>query len=128
MARKKYPLLREPYESELTYFKKNPHVAGMATEDDRVIFNPYSSVIPHQSDAIYKNESSRTFMKKFNRQPKYELTDDQKSRFKDYGSDSEIKSTIAARGLSGDESSGEMTSEQKHFIKRLASQMRRSGY
>lgn len=126
--KKKYPLLRDPYDSENQYFEKNPHVAGMATEDDRVIFNPHSSAIPNQSDSIYKNEASRIYMRKHGVRPDYELTEDQNSRFKGYGTPQDIAETIAGRGISGDESSGELTENQKQFIKKLSNQMIRDGW
>ncbi len=121
-------LLREPYESELKYFKKNPQVAGMATEDERVIFNPYSSVHPEHSDSIYQNEASRIFMRKSKNRPKFKLTNQQKKTFKDYGDEQDIRETIAARILSGDESSGEATSEQKDYVESLRNEMMEMGY
>jgi hypothetical protein len=38
--------MRKPYAGELDYFKNNPSVAGMATEDNKVILNPYSRLTP----------------------------------------------------------------------------------
>lgn len=128
MKNNKYPLLREPYPSELDYFKKNPHVGGMATEDQKVIFNPYSKVHPNNSDSIYKNESSRIFMKKFSHLPKYTLTNRQKQSFKDYGNEDEAKQTIAGRILGNDKSAEDITDEQKEFVKKLAMEMNRKGY
>lgn len=124
----KYPLLRDPYEKELEYFKKNPHVAGMATEDEKIIFNPYSKLIPEKSNSIYRNEAARIYMKKHAMRPTYEITEDQKKIFEDYGSPQDIKETIVGRGISGDESSGELTNEQQIFIKKLANQMLREGW
>ena len=124
----KYPLLREPYESESKYFKENPHVAGMATEDDRVIFNPYSSVHPEHSDSIYKNEASRLFMRKTKNRPKYKLTKAQREAFKDYGEEQDVRETIAARLLSGDESAGEPTHEQNEYVDWLKNQLMDAGY
>ena len=37
------------YEGEDKYFKENPHVAGMAAEDDRIIMNPYSKLTERES-------------------------------------------------------------------------------
>lgn len=125
---KKYPLQRDPYESEVEYFKKNPHVAGMATEDEKVIFNPFSKVIPKHSDSIYKNEASRIYMKKNGMRPDYEITEDQKKRFEGYGSPQDVKETIVGRGISGDESSGDLTEHQRKFIKQLSNQMIRDGW
>lgn len=121
-------LLREPYESELKYFKENPGVAGMATEDDRVIFNPYSSVHPKNSDSIYQNEASRIHIRKSKNKPKFNLTKEQKESFKDYGQDQDIRDTITARIISGDESAGKFTPEQKEYADRVRNEMMEMGY
>lgn len=118
-----FPLLREPYESELEYFKGNPHVAGMATKDEKVIFNPFSSVHPEQSDSIYKNEASRVFMKKGKFRPLFPLSKQQEEDFKDYGDLQNIRETIAARALAGDESAGELNDEQRIFVQKLKKKM-----
>lgn len=115
----KYPLLRSPYESELEYFKKNPKVAGMATEDQKVIFNPYSEVHPKYSENIYKNEVSRILMRNSKNRPDFDLTEEQKKSFKGYGSEQDIKETIMARALSGDESAGNLTQAQKKYLESL---------
>ena len=52
-------LVREPYASELDYFKKNPSVSGMATEDNKVILNPYSNLKPEEYKAVVINETAR---------------------------------------------------------------------
>lgn len=118
-----YQHLREPYESELKYFKENPHVAGMASEDDKVIFNPYSDVHPKNSESIYLNEASRIYMRNSKNRPKFKLSKDQKEKFKDYGNDEDIRETIAARIFSGDESAGKPSSEQLDFVNKLKNSM-----
>lgn len=126
--KRKYPLLRDPYDSELDYFKNNNHVAGMATEDDKVIFNPYSEVIPNHSDSIYKNEASRIYMRQKGMRPDYEITQDQAKRFTGYGEPQDIKETIVGRGIAGDDSAGDLTDQQREFIKKLSNQMIRDGW
>lgn len=116
----KHPLLRDLYDTEKDYFRNHPEVAGMATEDDRVIFNPYSNVHPKYSDNIYKNEASRILMRNSEDRPSYDLTEQQKQAFKDYGSDQDIRETIAARAFSGDSSSGDLTQEQQEYLKKLS--------
>lgn len=123
-----YSLLRDPYESELSYFKKNPNVAGMATEDERVIFNPYSHVHPKNSDNIYKNEAARIHIRKSKNKPKFKITPEQHESFKDYGEEQDIRDTIAARILSGDESAGNFTPEQKEYADMLNNEMMEMGY
>lgn len=123
-----YPLLRKPYDSEVEYFKSNPDVAGMATEDDRVIFNPYSNVHPKHSDAIYKNEASRLYMKKSKNRPKFKLSDAQKKAFEGYGDEQDIRETIAARLLSGDESAGVASYDQLQYVDWLKNNMMQDNY
>lgn len=110
-------LLRDPYASELEYFKKNPSVAGMATEDDRVILNPYSGPGINK-DAVIKNESVRIFMKKNKIVPDFSLTTQQLNKFKgtEYEKNElELKRSIVARILSGDPSAGDVTQEQRKY-------------
>ena len=100
-----YSRLRDPYESELEYFKTNPHVGGMATEDARVILNPYSQNV--NRDAIYQNELARLYMRE-NESPRFKLTPEQ-IKFLDAttyrnASPEDRNQTIAARILSGDPS------------------------
>ena len=112
--------MREPYESELQYFKKNPNVAGMAAEDNKVILNPFSNRKPEEFQSVAINESSRILMRKNPKYaPRFELTDQQKS-FLDStsyrnASDEDRKATIAARILSKDPSAGIPSSEQTLF-------------
>lgn len=116
--------LREPFESELKYFEKNPNVAGMATEDNKVILNPYTKLKPEEYKAVAINETARLLIKnnpKF--RPTFELTNQQQN-FLDtttYRTADSLdrKATIAARLLSGDPSAGVPTSEQLLFINEL---------
>lgn len=108
--------IREPYPSELDYFKKNPHVAGMATEDDAVILNPHSGLTPEQQSAVTMNEQARVYMRKNKIVPDFDLTPQQKADFKDYGDEGTIKQTIAARILAGDSSALDVTYEQKRWV------------
>ena len=48
---------RSPYPSEMNYFKQNPLVGGMATEDNKIILNPYSGLTRQQNNAIKQNET-----------------------------------------------------------------------
>ena len=114
---------RQPYESELEYFKKNTNVAGMATDDDAVILNPFSNLKEKEYQAVAINEASRILMRRPSYMPDFDLTDEQ-TRFLDSttyrtASDQDRKATIAARLISGDPSGGISTSEQSAFIKTL---------
>jgi hypothetical protein len=52
--------------------------------------------------------------------PQFSLTDEQKTRFKNYSAnESDIRATIAARILSKDPSAGTATPEQTEYVNRL---------
>ena len=75
-------LVRKPYPSELDFFK-NLHypVAGMATEDNRIIINPNNGLNEKQNNALKKLEASRIYMKQNNLNPNLDLTPGQKQFF-----------------------------------------------
>lgn len=60
---KQQTIERTPYQSELDYFKANPTVAGMATEDNRVIINPYSNLTKDEKNSVFQNEKARIIMR-----------------------------------------------------------------
>ena len=88
---------REPYSGELEFFKKNTHVGGMATEDNRVILNPFSKLSTQEKLSVLQNERARVFMRTSGKRPDFELTPEQRLKFSTYGSEQDIKETIAAR-------------------------------
>lgn len=101
--------VRSPYEGEVAYFRGAPHVAGMATEDGKIILNPFSPLSQAQRDAVARNEASRLYMRDVKYQPKFQATEEQKKFFAntEYGKpehELDMKHTILARILSGDES------------------------
>lgn len=101
-----YPI-RKPYGSEDEFFKKNPTVAGMAAEDDRIILNPYSKLSASEKAAVAKNEAYRIYMRQKDVNPSFKVTQDQMSMFTGtaYAKDEKsMKQTIIARILSGDPS------------------------
>lgn len=118
-------LEREPYTSEVEFFKQNPITAGMATEDNRVIVNPYSNLSEIERKALIKNETSRVLMRNMpsNERPSFSITPEQRSAFKNYGSEQDIRETIAARILTGDPSAGAATQEQMAFASSLEGKM-----
>ena len=114
--------MREPYESELEYFKKNPNVAGMAAEDDKIILNPYSTLKPQEQESVKLNEAARVHMRRgMLPAPRYELTPEQQKAFSTYGTGNidDIRQTLAARLLSGDPSALTPTPEQQDYVKQL---------
>ena len=121
-------LMREPYETELEYFKSNPKVSGMATEDDRIILNPNSKLSKSEKDAVALNEYGRIVMRT-NPQfaPNFKLTDEQAkflstNTYKDAPEEDKL-ATIAARLLSGDPSAGTPTIDQLKFVNKLKEYM-----
>jgi hypothetical protein len=114
--------IRKPYKSELEFFKKRPEVAGMATEDSKIILNPFSSNNPQEQNLVAQNEALRLFMNENKVNPNFSLTKEQKSMFKgsEYETDEQsAKQSIIARFLTGDPSVGNVTKEQKDYADAL---------
>jgi len=106
---------REPEEGELDFFKKRPEVAGMATDDNKILLNPFSKNSPAEQQAVAQNEALRLFMRQQEINPEFELTKEQQDFFKgtEYAKDqSAAKQTILARILTGDPSAKNATPEQ----------------
>ncbi len=116
--------MRKPYEGEMDYFSKNREVSGMATEDGKVILNPYSNLKPEEYQSVAVNESARLLMRQNpSLVPDFELTD-QQVRMLDTGTyrnadPVDRRATIAARLLAGDPSGGVPTAEQTMFVNDL---------
>lgn len=121
-------LMRKPSASELEYFKQNPTVSGMATDDNRVILNPYSKLTEQEKKAVALNETARIKMRTTPElKPNFDLTPEQ-TKFLDsntykQASDEDRKATIAARILSGDPSAGTPTDQQLQFVETLKGSM-----
>ncbi len=117
---------RLPYLSELFYFKNNPQVGGMATEDNMITMNPYSQLNPKQMNAVRMNEAARVHMNQFGA-PLFNLQQSQNDYLNttDYrnATEAQRKATIAARMLSGDPSAGFGTAEQRQFVYDLKKRM-----
>lgn len=95
------------FAGEDTYFRQNPSVAGMATEDGKIIINPYSTLSNTEKKAVVKNEAFRLYMRENNVVPKFAVTPQQKEAFKNTeygGNETALKQTIVARILTGDPS------------------------
>lgn len=122
--------MRKPYAAELKFFKERPEVAGMATEDNKIILNPFSKNSPEEQQAVARNEALRLYMKMGNVEPDFELTKDQQSFFKgtEYEEDPvNARRTTLARILTGDPSAGTITSEQSQFADKFLSQIGLAG-
>lgn len=114
--------IRKPYNTELSYFKSNPNVAGMATEDNKIILNPYSKNTAKEQEAVAKNEAIRLFMNIQNIAPSFDLTEEQQKFFKGSAYEKDpvaAKQTIISRILSGDPSAKNVTEEQMKAAKEI---------
>jgi hypothetical protein len=120
-----YDLLREPFQSEMDYFDKNRNVTGMATEDNKIILNPYSKLNEKQKDAVIKNEATRILIRTGQvEKPIFDITEEQ-GKFLDNttyknASEDDRKATIAARLLTGDSSGQTATEDQMNYISKLS--------
>ena len=117
-------LMRNPQDDELDYFKNNPNVTGMATDDNRIILNPFSKLTDKEKELVALNEAARIKMRTDAKlAPNFELTPAQveflNSNTYKQASDQDRKATIAARILTGDPSAGTPTEEQNQFVDRL---------
>jgi len=106
---------------EEAYFKANPHVAGMAADDNKIIMNPFSKLKDNEKQAVMMNEAARVHMRsKLIDAPNFDLTPTQAKKFAEYSQDpNDIKQTIAARILSGDPSAADVTPEQQAYADKL---------
>lgn len=113
--------MRAAFADEKEFFKNRPDVKAMAGEDDNVVLNPFIQISPKDSASLFKNESARIQMDRFGLAPRFSLTEKQRKIFKDYarGDENAIRQTIIARILSGDESAGDITDEQKREATRI---------
>lgn len=107
--------VRDPYKSELEFFKKRPEVAGMATDDSKIILNPFSTLSKNELNSVLQNEALRIFMRQNEVNPSFDLTKSQMEAFRgsEYENDSNAsKQTILARILTGDPSAKDASLDQ----------------
>ena len=122
-----YGEYRQPYQSELDYFKNNTNVGGMATEDNKIILNPYSNLNDKERRQVGLNEGVRLFLRE---NPNYignfGLTNQQKQSLGNYSNNiDDIRSTILARILTNDPSAGNATIRQKFNANRVRNAINR---
>lgn len=122
--------IREPYEDEHQYFKENPRVAGMATDDGRIIVNKHSGLKPIEQDALIKNEASRLLMREKGYKFDFDVTPEQMAPFQAMGDEyskpenyHHLQSTILARIISGDPSAGNVTPQQQQWANRIRAEL-----
>jgi hypothetical protein len=111
------------YPGELDYFRANPHVAGMAAEDDRVILNPYSRNTSQEQEAVRRNEAARIWMRNNpHLAPSFGMTAGQQNFFKGSAYENNLqpmRETLAARLLTGDPSAGQPTRAQNGYVQNV---------
>jgi hypothetical protein len=123
--------IRKATESEIKYFKDNPKVEGMMSQDsDQVVLRPkeMSKLTPKERRGLAENENFRLFIRKNKPQLDFKLTDEQKENLSDTdyaktGNDYQAKATILARIYTGDKSGGKATKEQTTLLNKLAKEM-----
>jgi hypothetical protein len=115
------PLRSKLFPGEEQYFRNNPHVAGMAAEDNQIVMNPYSRLSKGELDAVMQNEAARVHMRTGTvAPPRFALSPEQENAFKSYSNDPiDRASTIAARILSNDPSALAPTAEQLEYVNQL---------
>ena len=116
--------IRKPYLSEQVFFMTNPDTPGMAVEDGQIVMNPNSKLLPHERQALARNEAARLFMFENKIVPEFDVTPEQAQSFAGTpygkpGSEPYMRQTIAARVLTGDPSAKNFTPEQKQFADEL---------
>lgn len=124
MPNGRIPRRDQLFPGEDAYFKANPHVTGMAAEDNQVIINPYSTLNENEREAVATNEYARILMRNGTNRPAYQVTPQQRQSFAgtEYGkpeNEQSLRETIAARILTGDKSAGQATPEQSQFVEQL---------
>lgn len=114
--------IREPFASEMEFFKKNLNVSGMAAEDNRIVLNPLSKLNDKEMLSVAMNEASRLYMRENKMEFNFDLTPGQHEQFKGSGYEKDEQSkrhTILGRIISGDPSMLDMTSEQRLWAEKL---------
>jgi len=120
--------VRKPYKSEINFFVDRPEVAGMASEDNKIVLNPYSKNSPEQQRYVAQNEALRLFMTQNNFVPNFSLTKEQKNFFKntEYAQDEDAaKQSIIARYLTNDPSMQNITQDQSSYAKKLLDMLKK---
>lgn len=111
------------YPGELDFFRANPHVAGMAADDDRVILNPFSRNSQREQEAVRNNEAARIWMRNNpHLAPSFGVPQQQQQFFRgsSYESDPQaMRETMAARLLTGDPSAGQPTRAQSGYVENI---------
>jgi hypothetical protein len=101
----------------------------MYAEDGKIIINPFMEMDDNMRKAIIRNETVRGFLRQRNLMPIFDLTPKQSHIFRSmnggrgYGNDTDIRSTIVGRILSGDKSALDVTREQEAYADEIRKAM-----
>jgi hypothetical protein len=118
--------VRRPYKSEDAFFLLNPDTTGMASEDGRIVLNPYSGLKYEQQLTVAKNEAIRLFMRENQIDPQFKVTPKQMKAFQGsaYGTDEPaFRQTLVARILTNDSSAEDVTDEQRKVAQSIMQQL-----
>lgn len=120
--------IREPNEIENNFFRENKDVAGMATDDNRIILNSFSGLTPENQRSVAENEATRLHMREKGYKFDFPVPQVMQNPFKGsiYSKPENLhhlQSTIISRGVAGDPSAGEMTPAQQIWVNRIKSEM-----
>lgn len=110
-----YPV-RPPYPGEDDFFRRNPHVGGMAAEDGKITLNPHSRLSAAERQAVARNEAIRLHQRDLGMRYTFPLTEQQRRSFAGsaYATDEDAaRQTVVARALAGDPSAGDLTDDQR---------------
>ena len=119
--------VRTPSASELIWFRDNQEVAGFASEDQKIVLNPFRRFSQAERNSICINEAYRILMNRLHIVPEIKVTSEQRKFFRGTAyenNEGALKQTIIARISSGDPSAGRATAEQKGYaicLKQFAS-------
>ena len=119
--------VRSPYQSEEEFFKRSPHVTGMAAEDGKIVLNPFSTLDDNARLSVARNEAARLFMREKGFQFDFTPDTHQRKAFAgtEYdGNDHALNSTILARAIAGDPSSGKLNQRQQEWVDWLIPQLK----
>ena len=112
--------IRNATDSERKFFLSKPQVGGYAAEDNSIVLNPFSTLLPKEQEAVARNEGLRIALRKHPElQPKFELTPEQQKAFSAYSKNpQDVKNTVFARIITGDPSA-KATQEQSVYANLL---------
>lgn len=108
--------LRKATQEEERWFRVNQNVSGYASDDGRIVANPFSMLSEKELEGVCINEAIRLFMREHQINPKIELTKMQIDFFKGTAYEGRVdaaRQSVIARIISGDPSALDYTAHQK---------------